>query len=201
MKIQKIIALGMVLAIFTACQTVSKPELKMSEKQGLIDIKELLIEKVGENTEFVTFNIISNNYLDCLMEVASFENKDNHINYIFMTDQIVKIETSLKGKYLNLKPFKLKDLDIEAVVRYMEKAKDLIHEQTDDFFDFKIRDILFNTSLEGEQYCLLEIVAQKTDASPTKYGNRIEPGKPYFTFRFKANIQTEEVTCVDGLDN
>ncbi len=199
-RLHKILLLFLLATIFAACQ-VNMPDLDMNTKKGLEDIKKTLKEKLGDDFKFVRMSIIASHYDRCVFEIAGFETKENHVNYMVMTDQINKVETSLKGKFLELKPYTFDDFKPEDFMTYKQKAVDMISEKTQDFIKFEVQDISYDMSEDGVRYCSFDLVGTKKDASPTIYGKRIVINDVYFSFDFSADLETGEVKCTDGLDN
>ncbi len=199
-KLQKILLVFILPIIFVGCQ-VNMPELDMNKKEGLEDIKKTLKERLGDDFKFVNMSIIASHYDRCVFEIAGFETKENHVNYMVMTDQVNKVETSLEGKFLELEPYTLDDFDPAAVLDYKQKAVDLITEKTQDFVKFELQEISYAMTEDGVRYCYFDLVATKKDASPTIYGDRIVVKDVYFSFDFSADLKTGEVKCTKGLDN
>ncbi len=201
MKLQKYFLYSIILLFFTACGGISTPTLEMSKKEGLVEVKKLLVENFGEDTEFISLGLITDNYKRCLFEIASLQNVEKQLTYMYMTNQVITTETPFDKEYENVKPLKIKDVDVDAIIEYKEKATSLILEKTPDFIAFDIKDILYMVSLDSKSTCRLKLVAKKKDTSPTIYGNRVEPGSAYFTFDFTADMITGKVVCTDGFDN
>ncbi|PIE88296.1 MAG: hypothetical protein CSA04_02665 [Bacteroidetes bacterium] len=174
----------------------------MSNKEGLTAIKKLLISHWGEDTDFVSLSLISaDDYAQCLFDVARLQNKDHQLIYMYISNQVVTTETSLKGDLLKVKPLKVKDIDIDSIIAYKEKAASLIVSKSADFIAFQIKEVSYSLYSDGRQHCDLELVAKKKDISPTIYGKRVAPKSAYFSFHFTVDISTGEVVCVYGLDD
>lgn len=181
-KVLHSLALALVVALLGACGG-SHTAPHLSTQAGLDSLRTILLDELGADATFLYFDFGSyDNTTDEFRSMTLTDSKQVHSMASFNWSMFsVEHGDADMGQQTGVR---LADLDMAPIAKVVQEVERQVSERTSDFLRFYLHKVSVRPTAEGKVGYKVQVMAEKKDASPTKYGQRagIDNKIPFFYF-------------------
>lgn len=192
------LTLGLILGLVVSCGLGSTAP-HLTTEAGLDSVRAIILKEAGSDASFLYLDIAG--YTKTDDEVGGITMTDNKEVHTFSTFNWGWVSAEHGNDEFAARPTqRVSDLDFKPALAAYDDVVRQLQERTSDFVRFYIYGLRINVKESGKCTYDVQVLAEKGDSRPTKFGKRISSDDQKACFLFEIDVREDgSFSKIDGM--